>query len=129
LAAFFASLSAEIMTGFTSTVAAAGPAPPDTQSARREFVRRVIALDPVVDEAIGESAQRRYHSPVLQRAVDGLFTVLLSRRAVANHLVRLPDNQARQGCSSERKQPRTRRHRRYQANLRDDECQRLRVVE
>jgi hypothetical protein len=80
LAAFFASLSAEIMTGFTSTVAAAGPAPPDTQSARREFVRRVIALDPVVDEAIGESAQRRYHSPVLQRAVDGLFTVLLSRR-------------------------------------------------
>ena len=31
--------------------------------------RRVIALDPVIDEAIGESSHLRYHSPVLQSAV------------------------------------------------------------
>jgi uncharacterized membrane protein YccC len=96
LAMVFATLSAEIVTGFAGTIAAAGPDPPDTQSARREFVRRVIALDPVIDEAIGESSQLRYHSPVLQRAVDGLFTALIGWRAVANHLVRRPDNEARQ---------------------------------
>jgi uncharacterized membrane protein YccC len=100
LAALFARLSAEIMTGFTSTVAAAGPDLPDTQSVRREFVRRVIALDPVIDEAIGESSQLRYHSPVLQSAVDGLFTALVGWRAVANHLVRLSGNQARQEAAA-----------------------------
>ena len=39
-----------------------------TQPIRRELARRIIALDPVIDETIGESAQIRYHSPVLQAA-------------------------------------------------------------
>ena len=58
----------------------------DTQPVRRELVRRVIALDPVIDEAFGESSQLRYHSPVLQTAVDGLFAALASWRTVAVHL-------------------------------------------
>jgi hypothetical protein len=41
---------------------------PETQPVRRELVRQVIALDPVIDEAKGESSQLRYHSPVLQTA-------------------------------------------------------------
>ncbi|MGB7967566.1 MAG: FUSC family protein, partial [Methylocella sp.] len=73
LAALFAALSGEITGRFTGMLALAGPEMPETQSARRELVRRVIALDPVIDEAKGESSQLRYHSPVLQRAVDGLF--------------------------------------------------------
>jgi uncharacterized membrane protein YccC len=88
LAALFARVSAEIMAGFTNNLAAAGPDPPDTQPARREFVRRVIALDPVIDEAIGESSQLHYHSPVLQRAVDGLFGALIGWRAAAHYLSR-----------------------------------------
>ena len=68
---------------------------PDTQPVRRELVRRVIALDPVIDEAIGESCRLRYHSPVLQTAVDGLFAALAGWRAVAAHLSRLPDGMAR----------------------------------
>jgi uncharacterized membrane protein YccC len=38
----------------------------------------------VIDQTLGESAEIRYHSPVLQNAVDGLFTALSGWRAVAN---------------------------------------------
>ena len=85
LAALFAALSAEIAGRFTGTLALAGPDLPETQPVRRELVRRVIALDPVIDEAIGESSQLRYHSPVLQTAVDGLFAALAGWRTVAVH--------------------------------------------
>ena len=63
LAGLFAALSAEITGRFTGMLALGGPEMPDTQPARRELVRRVIALDPVIDEAKGESSQLRYHSP------------------------------------------------------------------
>ena len=96
LAALFANLSADIMSWFTGTLVLTGPELPDTQPVRREFIRRVIALDPIIDQSIGESSHLRYHSPVLQRAVDGLFATLAGWRAVANHLVRLPRDAARQ---------------------------------
>jgi len=96
LAALFAALSAEITGRFTGMLALAGAALPETQPARRELVRRVIALDPVIDVAKGESSQLRYHSPVLQTAVDGLFAAQASWRTVAVLLARLPDDEARQ---------------------------------
>jgi uncharacterized membrane protein YccC len=68
---------------------------PDTQSVRREFIRRVIALDPVIDETIGESSPVRYHSLILQQALDGLFAALDAWRAAANHLARLPRDRMR----------------------------------
>ena len=95
LGSLFAGLSAEIAGRFTATLALAGPNLPDTQPARRELTRRVTALDPVIDEAFGESSQLRYQSPVLQVAVDGLFAALAGWRAVAVHLVRLSHDQAR----------------------------------
>jgi Fusaric acid resistance protein family len=56
LAALFAALSSEIAGRFAGTLALAGPGLPETQPVRRELLRRVIALDPVIDEAIGESS-------------------------------------------------------------------------
>src|SRR5271157_4387835 len=96
LAAVFGAISAGISGRFTNTLALAGPNLPDTQPIRRELVRRVIALDPVIDEALGESSQLRYHSPVLQTAVDGLLAALAGWRTVASRLVRLSHDQARQ---------------------------------
>jgi hypothetical protein len=81
VATLFAAISAEISGRFTNTLALAGPDLPDTQPVRRELVRQVIALDPVIDEALGESSQLRYHSPVLQRAVDGVLAALAGWRA------------------------------------------------
>ncbi len=96
VATLFAAISAEITGRFTGTLARAGPDLPDTQPVRRELVRRVTALDPVIDEALGESSQLRYHSPVLQRAVDGLLAALAGWRTVAVHLVRVSHDQAQQ---------------------------------
>src|SRR3954453_10885859 len=49
LAESFASLAAEIMGGFVRMLRLAEAQLPDTKAGRREFVRRVIALDPVID--------------------------------------------------------------------------------
>jgi uncharacterized membrane protein YccC len=96
VARLFAELSAEIACRFTGTLAVAGTGFEETQAIRRELVRRVTALDPVVDEALGESAELRYHSPVLQNALDGLVEALTGWRTVAVALVRAPQEQARQ---------------------------------
>jgi uncharacterized membrane protein YccC len=95
LAASFASLAAEITDRFAAALTPA-EARPDTRAERREFTRRVIGLDPAIDQAIGESSQLRYHSRVLQRAVEGLFTALDGWRAIAAHLSRLPNDAAQQ---------------------------------
>src|ERR1700747_2125271 len=77
LGALFAAITSEITGRFAGTLAVAGANFDETQKVRWEFVRRVSALDPVIDEAFGESSQLRYHhSPVLQTAVDGLFAAL-----------------------------------------------------
>jgi hypothetical protein len=100
LAASFANLAAEIAGQFTRMLALAGPQLPDTKPERREFIRRVIALDPMIDQALGESSHVRYHSPILQTAVHGLFRALDGWRAVATHLNRLPDGVHRQDAQS-----------------------------
>ena len=95
LAALVADLAAGISGGLGDTLAMAGREPTDTPAARREFLRRIIALDPVIDATIGESSQIRYRSPILQQAVDGLFAALRGWRAVADHLAGLPLDGAR----------------------------------
>jgi len=77
-------------------LALAGLELPDTQPVRSELIRRVIGLDPVMDDAFGESAQLRYHSPVLQAAVNGLFAAIAGWRAVWVHLTQRLDDQAGQ---------------------------------
>jgi uncharacterized membrane protein YccC len=106
LAARFAALSAEIASRFGSTLALAASPSSDVQSVRRELMRQqpirrelsrqVIALDSVIDEAIGESSRLRYRSPVLQSAVDGMLAALGAWRMVAARLWRLPEATARQ---------------------------------
>src|SRR5271155_315639 len=100
LATLIADISTEVMRRFVSTLTLAGPRLPETQPMRQELLRRVIALDSVIDEAIGESAQLRYNSPVLQTAVNGLFDAIASWRIVAVHLAQLPHDQARQGAAA-----------------------------
>jgi hypothetical protein len=94
LAALFVELASGIICRFSGDLALAGPDLPDATPVRRDFIRRVIALEPAVDPARGESSQLRYHSPVLQKAVDGLFAALAGWRAVANHLPRLSPERA-----------------------------------
>src|SRR5262245_51555619 len=67
-----------------------------TPPIRLELVRRVIALDPMIDEAFGESSELRYHSPILQNAVEGLLAALAGWRTAALLLARSPEQRARQ---------------------------------
>ncbi len=100
LARLFALLSAEIACRFTGTLADAGAEFEQTQTIRRELVRQVIALDPLADEAMGESSELRYHSPVLQDALDGMVRALASWRAVAVVLALSPRERARQEAAT-----------------------------
>jgi uncharacterized membrane protein YccC len=79
LATLLAELAGEIAARFTSTLQRGRP---EGRTVRREFIRRVIAADPVIDEVKGESATLRYHSPVLDQAIDAMFAVLAAWRTV-----------------------------------------------
>ena len=101
LAAQFAALAAEIAKGFSSSLALAGFSSSDTlQPVRRELIRRVIALDPIMDESLGESSRLRYRSPLLQGAIDGLFYALAAWRSAVGRLSRLPKDVARQEANA-----------------------------
>jgi len=57
LATVLATLTQEISSQFVATLTTTDPKLSDTQPIRREFIRQVIALDPTIDQAIGESSQ------------------------------------------------------------------------
>ena len=96
LAARIASIATEIIRRFAAVLALAGPELVETQPVRQELTRRVVELDSIIEEAIGESSQLRQNSPVLQAAVDGLLKALAGWRIVTVHLAHLPHDQAQQ---------------------------------
>src|SRR5262252_182977 len=98
LAMSFATLAAEITSRFTNILARPRPEPTGTQAQLNEHARRVIGLDPDLDQAFGESSELRYHASTLQAAVYGVFTALDGYRGVVAHLRELPDKLARQGA-------------------------------
>ena len=83
LAAELASLSTAIMDGFADCFLTASSDLTQFQGLRRDLLRRVIALDPMIDSAIGEASDLRYRSPVLQRAVSGLVETISAWRKAA----------------------------------------------
>ena len=83
LAAELASLSTAIMDGFADCFVAASSELTQFQGLRRDLLRRVIALDPMIDAAIGEASELRYRSRVLQRAVTGLTETISAWRKAA----------------------------------------------
>jgi uncharacterized membrane protein YccC len=100
LAESFAVLAATIASRFAGMLALAGPRLLDAQTERRELLRRVIALDPMIDQALGESSDVHYRSSTLEIAVYGLFRALDGWRGVATHLRRLPGDMERQGAEA-----------------------------
>jgi uncharacterized membrane protein YccC len=99
LAMSFADIAGKIISHFCITLAS-GSHFLETQAVRREFARQVIALDPVIDEAIGESSWLRYRAALLQAAVDGLFNALSGWRTAAVRLAALPEHEARHQAES-----------------------------
>jgi uncharacterized membrane protein YccC len=92
LAIHFAALASEITGRISRTFVQIGPHLPDSRPIRRDLLRRVIALDPLIDEAIGEASDLRPHTPVLHAAVGGLFSALAAWRVIAVHLELMPSD-------------------------------------
>src|SRR3984957_9577411 len=88
LEGLLAELAGEIAARFTSTLRRGNP---EGRTVRGEFIRQGIAVDPVIDEVKGESSTLRYHSPVLQQAVDAMFAMLAAWRTVDAGLRHAPD--------------------------------------
>src|ERR1700722_7925905 len=91
LAGELASLSTAIMDGFADCFVTASSSLDQFRALRRDLLRRVIALDPVIDAAIGEASDLRYRSPVLQRAVSGLMETTVAWRWAAFEIARSRD--------------------------------------
>jgi uncharacterized membrane protein YccC len=102
LVAQFAGLAAAISHGFSRVFVMSEAELVKVRPIRRELIRRVAALSPVIDEAIGESSELRYRSRALQAAVDGLFAAVTGWRTIAHHFETTgqPDPRETQGVLS-----------------------------
>jgi uncharacterized membrane protein YccC len=98
LGAEFASVAMTALAGFTRAASAADPDEPASRAIRRETMRRVIALDPMIDTAIGEASDLRYRSWILQNAVHGLIETITAWRTLAIHLG--PRSRSKEGRDS-----------------------------
>ena len=94
LAAKLASVTAAIANGLIGTFLAPKSRFHEALVARRQLIRDVAALSPMIDQAIGESSELRARARILQDAVGGLFTALAAWRIVAEHLQQLSDELA-----------------------------------
>jgi uncharacterized membrane protein YccC len=95
LAGQFATLANEISARLSRTFLMSPAELKTLRPVRRDLTRRVIALDQVIDEAIGESSELRYHTTVLRAAMGGLFSALSAWRIIAVHLERASGGQVR----------------------------------
>jgi uncharacterized membrane protein YccC len=95
LAVQLAAFSPEIAERLAGTFLLAGPEQSTTRPIRRDLIRRVIALDPVIDEALGETSDLRSRWRALQAAIGGLFAALSGWRSIAVHLELLRSDQSR----------------------------------
>ena len=95
LAIQLAALAAEIAERFGASLSLVGAEQASARPLRHGLVARVVALNPVIDQAIGEASDLRSRRSELRAAIDGLFAVLSGWRAVANCLEWLPRDQGK----------------------------------
>jgi uncharacterized membrane protein YccC len=100
LTAQLSAVLAEAGAGFIRALTLPGAMQSATRDARRNLMRRVPALDPVIDEAIGESTEIRHRSGVLQDALDGLLAASAAWGTIANHLEQLPGEKERDDATA-----------------------------
>lgn len=84
----------DIVSGFEQTLRTGGDQP-ELRTARRELITRAIALDPMIDEVIGESSRLRYQHGTLQATAESLFMALSAWRGIANRWAMMSADQAK----------------------------------
>ncbi|MCW6509973.1 FUSC family protein [Lichenifustis flavocetrariae] len=94
LAATFAGLAAEIGEGAASQLHRQGAPDAEFRTRRRDLIKRVAALDPLLDQAIGESPVLGERRSTVRAGINGLFLALSAWRSLGLHLERLPAEEA-----------------------------------
>ena len=89
LARALSDLGSAMASGIVKTLEA-GEEDQQMRSSRRALIGRVIALDPTIDQVLGEPSHVRYHEGALQAVLEALFRALSAWRAMANHLSSMP---------------------------------------
>jgi uncharacterized membrane protein YccC len=79
------SVAAAALKEYAGALSSPDPDGPQSRSARREAIRRAIALDPMIDTAIGEASDLRHRSRNLQDAVYGLVETISAWRVLEIH--------------------------------------------
>ena len=88
-------LCREIASRFTDLLEAADDRSSLGPNLRRSLVLRVAQLDPLIDQAIGESPELRHRGAILHAAMAGLFAALSGWRIAESHLGNLSPESAR----------------------------------
>ena len=91
LAAQLGDVAAEIAAGLVDLSRSGGPPGVEIADVRGGLVDRIVALDPAVEEALGEASDLRARAQTLHAATDGLFASLSAFWISTLHLGRLPE--------------------------------------
>lgn len=95
LAAMLSQLIAETTGHLVEVLAVAGSGHGDGVQIRRDLIRRTAALDPIIEQAVGEAPELLQRRSILRAALNGLFEALSGVRIVETHLRSLPEAEAR----------------------------------
>ena len=82
-------LGREVLGGFSHLLSDPPRHAREGVDARRDLIAKVVALDPVIDQAVGEEAELRQRASILRDAVSGFFAALSGWRIAESHLVHL----------------------------------------
>ena len=81
-----------------SVLAQCGARDTEGPKIRRTLIQRTAALEPIIDQAAGESPELLQRRSVLRAAMNGLFRALTGVRVVETHLRSLPADDARRSA-------------------------------
>jgi uncharacterized membrane protein YccC len=99
LSALLSQLVEETGAHLASVLGQSGAWDAEGPEVRRTLIKRTAALEPIIDQAAGESPELLQRRSVLRAAMNGLFRALSGVRVVETHLRSLPADDARRGAN------------------------------
>lgn len=99
LSALLSQLVEETIAHLAGVLGQSGAWDEEGPEVRRMLIKRTAALDPIIDQASGESPELLQRRSILRNAMNGLFRALSGVRVVETHLRSLPAEDARQSAN------------------------------
>jgi uncharacterized membrane protein YccC len=94
-----AALATEVGDRLGTALASSAASPTDANPVRHSLATRIVALSPLVDEALGEVSDLRHRIATLRAATEGLVVALSGWRTAADCLEELQEEERRQAAT------------------------------